>query len=327
MAYKFQLDSAIMSGSLLQVGAVNGATSLSGATSVSGQTATFQGLGDFGSLTVATGSTIGTDGAGSDLMTLTANTLTLAANSVLAAKAVTASVGLTSLGTVSGSTTANFGGAVSGSSTAIFGHGVTGSHVRSLGDLIIGRNADIAGTLIAGATTLTSLTASGVIELGGNMSCDGTVSFNNTLTLSGATDVTVNVGSDSIYLLAASDGKMRRDTFISVADAMAGAGITAVDGQFTVQSNAVSGAQDGEPLSEGYNYFTGTVSATATLPAIPAVGDVVTVKAGNTAAGEVITIQRVGSHLIDEDATSVLLESPYAAITFVFMKANDWRII
>ena len=50
MAYKFQLDSAIMSGSLLQVGAIDGATSVSASTSVSSQTVSAQGAITGGSL-------------------------------------------------------------------------------------------------------------------------------------------------------------------------------------------------------------------------------------------------------------------------------------
>ena len=58
----------------------------------------------------------------------------------------------------------------------------------------------------------------------------------------------------------------------------------------------------------------------------PSVGDIVYVKAANLGAGEQIGIQRQGSHTIDGEV-SVVLESPFAAIGFVYLVANNWAII
>ena len=349
MAYKFQLDSAIMSGSLLQVGAVQGATSISASTSVTGQTISADGAITGGSLvstTTVSGATNalfgGTLAAGNSGFTVDAD-----GDTVGKTLSATGLLSGSSLGIGNAAFTVSAAGAIAGATS-----------IDASGDLTVGTitmaeftvaangNTDIDGTLnvegiptfqagavfsagvttanaIAGATTITG---SGLLTMN-DLSITQTSLLSGDIALSGAADTAVAVAADSVYFLDATTGKVRRDTFADLAIAMAGAGMSADAGVFSVQSNAVSGAQDGEPLAEGYNYFTGTVSATATLPASPSTGDVVTVKAGNTAAGEVITIQRAGSHLIDEDATSVLLESPYAAITFVYMKANDWRII
>ena len=135
------------------------------------------------------------------------------------------------------------------------------------------------------------------------------------------------VAADSVYFLDATSGKVRRDTFVDLVSAIAGGGLTATAGVLSTQAGAVSGGMDGGTATEGYNYFTGTVNAAIKLPASPSNGDVVTIKAGNTTAGQNITINCQGSHLIDQDATNIHLESPYAAITLVYMRANDWRLV
>tara|TARA_A100001011_G_scaffold119091_1_gene125637 strand:- start:3432 stop:4853 length:1422 start_codon:yes stop_codon:yes gene_type:complete len=90
-------------------------------------------------------------------------------------------------------------------------------------------------------------------------------------------------------------------------------------------SSDVAIAGDGTKLSSGYNYFTGSVSARCELPS-GSIGTVVTVKAGNTAVGDAITITGSFSDTID-GATSVLLESPFAAVTCIYMRAGEWKIV
>ena len=62
------------------------------------------------------------------------------------------------------------------------------------------------------------------------------------------------------------------------------------------------------------------------MPASPSVGDVLTVKAKGLTAGTEIIVNKAGSQLIDGQ-TSILIESPYAAVTMVYVAANDWRIV
>ena len=108
---------------------------------------------------------------------------------------------------------------------------------------------------------------------------------------------------------------------------MAGAGLTATSGQLSVTGNNVALKADGDTLAEGYNYFADASSnATVTLPASPSVGDVVVAKARDLTSGAKIIINRQGSHTIDGQ-TSVEIESPFGAITCVYVVANDWRIV
>jgi VCBS repeat-containing protein len=93
-------------------------------------------------------------------------------------------------------------------------------------------------------------------------------------------------------------------------------------------SNNVALKADGDTLAEGYNYFaTVSAAATVTLPASPTVGDTVIVKAKDgVSETNYIAINRAGSHTIDGE-TSVRIESPYGALSMVYVAANDWRIV
>ena len=148
------------------------------------------------------------------------------------------------------------------------------------------------------------------------------------LDLNELTAADINVANDSIAIVDADDGNAsKKESIADLVTAIAGGGLTATNGVLSTQAGSVTVGADGGTLSEGYNYFTGTVSAAANLPAAPSVGDVVVVKAGNTTSGQNITINAQGSHLIDGDATNIHLESPFAAVTLVYVVANDWRIV
>ena len=111
-----------------------------------------------------------------------------------------------------------------------------------------------------------------------------------------------------------------------VATGLAGAGLLATSGVLSVQGNAVALGTDTVILSEGYNYFTGSATAVCTLPS-GSIGDVVIVKAGPTGAGNTITISRSGSLDTIDNSTTVVLESPYAAVSMVYVTHGDWRIV
>ena len=84
---------------------------------------------------------------------------------------------------------------------------------------------------------------------------------------------------------------------------------------------------DSDTLTQGVHYLGDLSSnATLTLPASPDVGDQVTVKAKGLTSGTVININKAGSQTID-GATSVTIESPYGAVTMVYVANNDWRLI
>ena len=111
-----------------------------------------------------------------------------------------------------------------------------------------------------------------------------------------------------------------------VATGLAGAGLLATSGVLSVQGSAVALGTDAVILSEGYNYFTGSATAVCTLPS-GSIGDVVIVKAGPTGAGNTITISRSGSLDTIDNSTTVVLESPYAAVSMVYVTHGDWRIV
>jgi hypothetical protein len=80
-------------------------------------------------------------------------------------------------------------------------------------------------------------------------------------------------------------------------------------------------------LSGGVNYIdAGMSNAEFSLPASPAVGDSVMVKAPSDAsATNFVKIKIQGSHTVDGESF-ILLESPHAAVECVYVVANDWRV-
>ena len=85
---------------------------------------------------------------------------------------------------------------------------------------------------------------------------------------------------------------------------------------------------NGNVLDNGVNYFASSSAAeiSASLPASPAVGDSIKIKAmENCGASRLLTIERAGSHTID-GATSIQLKSPHAAVECVYVAANLWKV-
>ena len=147
------------------------------------------------------------------------------------------------------------------------------------------------------------------------------------LTLNGLAAADVDVANDSIGIIDANgSNESKKESIADLVTAMAGGGLTATNGVLSTQAGSVRVIDDGNTLSEGYNYYTGSAAKSVNLPAAPSVGDVVVVKAGNLGDGNALTISRQGSHTID-GLTSVALESDYAAASFVYLVNNNWGII
>jgi len=84
---------------------------------------------------------------------------------------------------------------------------------------------------------------------------------------------------------------------------------------------------DGNTLVNGINYFADLDgNEAANLPASPDVGDTVYVKApNNCSSSSTLTINKQGSHTID-GLTSIILESPNAAVMLVYVTTNTWKV-
>ena len=291
---------AHLGGALTVAGNVAGVDNLDGAGDLTMATITMPGFtvdadGDTAlkSLLVDDGSTIGCD-SDTDLLTLADGALTIAGSA--AATVLSGSGTATLYGLNVGQsvfTVSNEGAVVTQGLSAA---GISGSGQLTANDLTI-----TEGTLLSGDVAL-----------------------------SGASDHAVAVGADSIYFLDVTSGKVRRDTFADLASAMAGAGITATAGVLSTDGGAVTTAYSGKALVEGYNYVAAALTAShaVTLPASPDVGDVVTLKShASASATNYVAVTCAGSHLIDKEHETVRLESPFGAITFVYVVANDWRIV
>ena len=147
------------------------------------------------------------------------------------------------------------------------------------------------------------------------------------LDLDELTAADVNVAADFIAIVDADDNSTKKESVADLVSAMAGAGLTATDGVLKVTGNDVHSKADGDTLQEGYNYFAdASADAAVTLPASPSDGDVVHVKAGDLTSDAVITISAQGSHNIDTE-TAIVLESPFAAVSLVYVGNNAWRIV
>ena len=139
----------------------------------------------------------------------------------------------------------------------------------------------------------------------------------------------VDVANDSIAIIDANDSNgSKKESIADLVSAMAGSGLSATGGVLSTQGSSVALKADGDTLAEGYNYFA-TISGSnvgVDLPAGPSVGDVVHVKAGDIQTDHVLRISTQGSHTIDGEA-NISLESPFAAVSLVYVVADNWRIV
>jgi hypothetical protein len=234
----------------------------------------------------------------------------------------------------------NAGGAISGATT------IAGSGLASLGSLAVDDGSTIGCDTDGDLLTLNDQSI--VIAANAALTYKGTA-----ITATGAElnylDLSAAIGtataSEAVVLNAAKDfagvnifeaAYVTGSTFLSgaalaLADASGIAGAGLADdgtGKLTVQGNQVSSASLGSVLAEGYNYFDtiGTASAVG-LPLSPSVGDVVHFKVQDLLNKVAVTVSASGAHKIEDNATSILIESAYGAVSFFYSKANQWLII
>ena len=156
----------------------------------------------------------------------------------------------------------------------------------------------------------------------GEISGSGNLQIAGTVRLDGVADTAVSQAADSIYFLD-SDGLVKRDTIVDFVAAIAGAGLSAGSGKLSTQGSAVATQfNSNQALSEGYNVYTGSSNVTVQLEDRPAggdltAGDIFIIKQG--AAGNVTISSSSPETTIDGESGSVLLESPFAAVSLLFV--------
>ena len=141
------------------------------------------------------------------------------------------------------------------------------------------------------------------------------------------TEAALTVADDYVLFLdGGASGETKKEQFSDIITNVAGQGLSGDSGVLNVRQDVALKA-DGGTLAAGVNYFANaSADASVNLPASPTVGDVVIAKAGNLTSGATITIGTQGSHAID-GADSVTIESPFGAVTCVYVVTNDWRLI
>jgi len=143
-------------------------------------------------------------------------------------------------------------------------------------------------------------------------------------------EASIAVADDYItFLDGGATGLAKKEKWADVVSAIAGSGITATNGVLSTDGGGTpSNTVDGGTLTEGYNYMSGTSRSNCILPNEPSVGDVIYLKVGNLAKGETvsITVNSGWERTMDGD-TVQLIESAYAALSFVYMVSGSWSII
>ena len=152
--------------------------------------------------------------------------------------------------------------------------------------------------------------------------------------LDSLTAAAVDVAADSIAITDASDSSFtRKESIADLATAMAGAGITATNGVFSVgASSTPNGIGNADAtLAEGINYGTTTFDAARTWTMLASsnlsAGDVVRVKApAGVSTSNTLTIARAGTQTFDGE-TSLVIESPYGAVSLYYVSANTFVVL
>ena len=250
------------------------------------------------------------------------------------------SAGMTAVGSIAGATT------VSGSGNFSIGGSLTAEHLANAtvdltADLMViddGASGAIKitslanySTAIAGAGLASTAGVLAVVNAangGINVAANAVnIDFND---LSAAA---VNVAADSLAFLDADGNVTQKESIADLATAMAGTGVTATNGVFSISSVSTPTAFGSyATLVEGLNFanVTLTGSTVLTLPALSALenGEFVKIKlAAGASATNYVTVN-IGDAADEIDgATSITLESPYAAVDLYRVSADEWRVL
>ena len=145
-------------------------------------------------------------------------------------------------------------------------------------------------------------------------------------------------GLDVLGIYDNANSIQKKSTVADLAVKLAGSNITATNGVLAATAGGDSMTStaivDGDKLTAGINYFTGTINPAAeelivSLPeaAAPSVGDRIVVKGPNNCAPDNrVLIQVSGTHLID-GLDQIVLNDAYAAVSLVYIVSGSWSII
>ena len=231
--------------------------------------------------------------------------------------------------------------------------------VGSLGAISGAAGADVMGTVdVDGALNVSSgfgLSGSGLVTAHSMSLGQGNLFVSSLGVLSSSAGTNLNVGGSLVVgnidqagvgdrqvasaeiIVHGSYGELAVVSWANFLTGVVGSGITAASGKLSTQGSSFDALADtdaaGADLAEGYNVFTGSISAAKSykLP-IPSQGDVVHVKAAGNAGTYSVTI--TGSSLsgsIDGREGSialVTLESDSAAVSLIAANTTgDWFIL
>ena len=341
--YAYMSGSGVISGSQsaqfkgLYVGDGNFTVSKLGALTISNSLASLDG-----GINVNDAFTVSTAGAvvGNEFKTDGNEFVVSTAGLVTATGIANSSAGMTAVGSIAGATTVSGSGAFNIGGTL---------NADNLGSVAVALSADmmVIDDAASGQIRTTSLANySTAIAGAGLLSTAGVIAVvNNTnggiavaadaisIDLSDLSAAAVNVAADSFAFLDADGDVTQKESIADLATAMAGTGITATAGVFSLTSvSTPTSFGSYATLVEGLNFanVTLTGSTVLTLPAASALedGEFVKIKlaAGASSTNFATVSVGDGSDTID-GAASITLESPFAAVDLYRVAANTWRIL
>ena len=353
MAYKFQLGSAELNGTLVRDGdlTVKDGTNDFDIASHDGT----NGLKLGGILVTSTAAELNYVDVTTAGTAQASKAVVLDASSNIASLGTVGCGAITSTGNISGSGDISFGG---GSTLKVgpyelsqadigFLDGITAGTAAASKAVVLDASSDVTGlrsvtgsgnakfdnfqalsavstpSLVLGGTAVSS-TAAELNILDGVTSTATELNY-----LGGFTEAVIDKGSDSLAFWDSNVGAIRRESVSDFLTAVAGAGISVSGDQLVADGGGAPAAVvHGDTLTEGFNYLTGALAGNAevTLPASPAAGDKVHFKAaGGLSSAYYVDVMTSGSHTIDGQ-DSVRLESPHGAISFFYADTNLWKI-
>ena len=152
------------------------------------------------------------------------------------------------------------------------------------------------------------------------------------LNLNGLTAASVDVGADSIAIIDGDDSNAtKKESIADLMTAAAGTGLSAASGVLHSRLDVALKAAT-NTLAVGFNYMADMSSDGEDVLNLPAssglsVGDVIHVKApSDCGPARYVTIARNGSQTID-GLTSLRIESPFGAVSMVYVAADTFRLI